>query len=58
MVAQSFQEEPYPVILIDADICIEILCGNRKVIKKSSQYDGVIAVSFMTVGELHYGVHN
>jgi len=46
------------VILIDTDICIEILRGNRKVIKKSSQYDGVIAVSFMTVGELHYGVHN
>ena len=46
------------MILIDTDICIEILRGNKKVINKRLQNDDEIAVSFMTVGELLYGAYN
>jgi tRNA(fMet)-specific endonuclease VapC len=43
------------MILLDTDICIEILRGNEKVIQKRLETDETIAVSFMTVGELYYG---
>jgi tRNA(fMet)-specific endonuclease VapC len=43
------------VILLDTDICIELLRGNRKVIEKRRDYDEKVAVSFMTVAELFYG---
>jgi len=46
------------VIMLDTDTCIEMLRGNRQVLNKSSQYDGMICVSFMTVGELFYGASN
>ena len=46
------------MILIDTDICIEILSGNKKVLKKSNIYNGQISVSFMTVAELYYGAMN
>jgi predicted nucleic acid-binding protein len=43
------------VILLDTDICIELLRGNRKVIEKRRDNDEKVAVSFMTVAELFYG---
>ena len=46
------------MILFDTDVCIEILRGNKKVIKRRLEYPGEIAVSFITVAELFYGVEN
>lgn len=46
------------MILIDTDVCIEILRGNKKVISKREKYESSIAVSFMTVAELYYGAEN
>ena len=46
------------MILIDTDVCIEILRGNKKVLAKSNNYEGVISISFMTVAELFYGALN
>lgn len=46
------------MIMLDTDTCIEMLRGNRQVLNKCSQYDGMICVSFMTVGELFYGASN
>jgi tRNA(fMet)-specific endonuclease VapC len=43
------------MILFDTDVCIEILRGNKNVIKKRKEYEGDIAISFMTVAELYYG---
>jgi tRNA(fMet)-specific endonuclease VapC len=46
------------MILIDTDICIEILRGNKKVISKRNKYEAPISISFMTVAELFYGAEN
>jgi tRNA(fMet)-specific endonuclease VapC len=43
------------VILMDTDICIEILRGNKRVMERRKEYGGDVAVSFMSVGELFYG---
>ena len=43
------------MILLDTDICIELLRGNLKVIEKRHAYDENIAISFMSVAELYYG---
>lgn len=43
------------MILFDTDTCIEILRGNKRVLKRRDEYSGEIAISFMTVGELFYG---
>ena len=43
------------MILLDTDICIELLRGNAKVIDKRQGYNDRIAISFMTVAELFYG---
>ena len=43
------------MILLDTDICIEILRKNKSVIKKRAQYDDTTAVSFMSIAELYYG---
>lgn len=43
------------MILIDTDVCIEILRGNKKVISKRKQYEGIVSISTMTIGELFYG---
>ena len=43
------------MILLDTDVCIEILRGNQSVMDKRMQTDEQMAVSFMTVGELNYG---
>jgi tRNA(fMet)-specific endonuclease VapC len=46
------------VILLDTDICIEILRGNQRVIERREKYLGEMAISFVTVAELYYGVEN
>ncbi len=43
------------MILLDTDVCIEILRGNEKVIDKRKEYNDSIAISFMTIGELYFG---
>jgi len=44
------------VILLDTDVCIHLLRGNRNIIKKRQNYSDQVAISFMTVAELYYGV--
>lgn len=46
------------MILIDTDVCIEILRGNKKVINKRNKFEEEVAISFMTVAELFYGAEN
>lgn len=43
------------MILLDTDVCIELLRGNRNVIEERKRVDSPVGVSFMTVGELFYG---
>ena len=43
------------MILMDTDICVELLRGNQRVIERRRNVAGEIAVAFMTVGELFYG---
>jgi predicted nucleic acid-binding protein len=43
------------MILLDTDICIELLRGNAKVIDKRQGYEEKVAISFMSVAELFYG---
>ncbi|MFA6567693.1 MAG: PIN domain-containing protein [Victivallales bacterium] len=46
------------MILLDTDVCIELLRGNTKVLSHMQKNSGNIAVSFITVGELYYGAFN
>jgi tRNA(fMet)-specific endonuclease VapC len=43
------------MILIDTDICIELLKGNKRILQRRDQYDGPVGVCFMTIAELYYG---
>jgi tRNA(fMet)-specific endonuclease VapC len=43
------------MILLDTDICIEILRKNHQIIEKRAHYDETIGISFMSVAELYYG---
>lgn len=43
------------MILLDTDVCIEILRGNQRIIEKRIDCDERVAISFMTVAELYYG---
>lgn len=43
------------MILLDTDICIELLKGNKRIVQRRSQYEDPVGVSFMTVAELYYG---
>ena len=43
------------MILLDTDICIELLRGNKSVFEERQKCDDQIAISFMTAGELYYG---
>lgn len=43
------------MILLDTDVCIEMLRGNPSVIDKRREYDDSIALSFMTIAELFFG---
>lgn len=40
---------------MDTDICIHILRGNQRVLRRREEFQEDVAVSFMTVAELHYG---
>jgi tRNA(fMet)-specific endonuclease VapC len=46
------------VIVLDTDMCIELLRGNKKVLKKRAAFSGDVAISFMAAGELFYGARN
>ena len=43
------------MILLDSDICIELLKGNKRILQRRDQYDGPVGVCFMTIAELYYG---
>ena len=43
------------MILIDTDICIEILNKNELVINERAKHDEDVAVCFMSIAELYYG---
>ena len=43
------------MILLDTDVCIELLRGNFNVIERRQGYDEKVAICFMTVAELFYG---
>ena len=43
------------MILLDTDVCIELLRGNANVIEKRQGHDEKVAISFMSVAELFYG---
>jgi len=45
------------MILLDTDVCIEILRGNQSVIKKRDECDENVSICFMSVGELYYGAN-
>jgi predicted nucleic acid-binding protein len=45
------------MILLDTDVCIEILRGNENVIRKREEVNDQVAISFLTVGELFYGAY-
>jgi len=43
------------MILLDTDVCIELLKGNKRVLQRRDQYDGPVGICFMTIAELYYG---
>ena len=43
------------MILMDTDVCIELLRGNKRVIDHRRRMPDEVGVAFMTVGELFYG---
>ena len=43
------------MILIDTDVCIDLLKGSKKILRRREEYDGPIGVCFMTIAELFYG---
>ena len=43
------------MILFDTDICIELLKGNKQILRKREQSESMIGISFMSVAELYYG---
>ena len=45
------------MILIDTDVCVEILRGNREVIQRRRATTETVAISFMTVAELYFGAY-
>ena len=44
------------MILMDTDVCVELLRGNARVLEHRQKVADSVAVLFMTVGELFYGV--
>jgi tRNA(fMet)-specific endonuclease VapC len=43
------------MILLDTDVCVELLKGNKRILQRRDQYDGPVGVCFMTIAELYYG---
>ncbi|MEM9557632.1 MAG: type II toxin-antitoxin system VapC family toxin [Acidobacteriota bacterium] len=44
-----------PLYLLDTDVCIEILRGNREVIERRAQTAGRVVTTWITAAELSYG---
>jgi len=42
-------------MLMDTDVCVELLRGNQRVIEHRRKVADEVAISFMTMGELFYG---
>jgi tRNA(fMet)-specific endonuclease VapC len=40
------------MMLLDTDVCIELLKGNKRVLQRRDQYDGPVGICFMTIAEL------
>ncbi len=45
------------MILLDTDVCIEIIRGNKNVFAKRVQENDTVGISFLTVAELYYGAY-
>jgi tRNA(fMet)-specific endonuclease VapC len=45
------------MILLDTDICIEILRGNEGVIRRRRKTNEDVAISFVTAAELYFGAY-
>ena len=43
------------MILVDTDVCVELLKGNKRIIQRREESDDTIGISFMSVAELYYG---
>lgn len=43
------------MIVLDTDVCIEILRGNKRMMHRYEESSEEAVISFMTVGELFYG---
>ena len=43
------------MILMDTDVCVELLRGNKRVIEHRRKVADEVTISFMTMGELYYG---
>lgn len=43
------------MILLDTDVCIELLKGNRRILQRRARYDDAVGICFMSVAELYYG---
>jgi tRNA(fMet)-specific endonuclease VapC len=43
------------MILLDTDVCVELLKGNKRILQRREQYDDPVGVCFMTIAELYYG---
>ncbi len=41
--------------LMDTDVCVELLRGNKRVIEHRRKVADEVGISFMTMGELFYG---
>lgn len=43
------------MILLDTDICVELLKGNKRILQRLDACEQPVGVCFMTVAELYYG---
>lgn len=41
--------------ILDTDVCVELLRGNRAVIRRREERLGEVATTWVTAAELHYG---
>ena len=46
------------MIILDTDVCIELLRGNEDLTRVLGGVDEIRAIAFMTCGELLYGAYN
>lgn len=45
------------MILLDSDICIDLMRGNPNCLAKQQEIDDTLAISFITLAELFYGAY-